>query len=109
MKKIRVEYGTEDDFRYKMLTDDEVIGAFIEEFSSKEKTAEEIVLDIFRAIDPAVTEIELELIEKAVKDLVKKRKDITEIVQKVLAPANKLAQEWKEVVLNYCRRLDNDF
>lgn len=106
-RMIRVEYGTENDFRYRMLTDDEVVKAFIKEFSSEDKKAEEIVLDIFKGIDIAVTDVELEVVEQAVKALVKKgNNNITEIVQKVLAPANKLAHYGREVLKKYCRGLD---
>lgn len=104
---IRVEYGTENDFRYKVLTDDEVVKAFIKEFSSEDKKAEEVVLDIFKGIDTAVEDWELEVVEQAVKALVRKgNNNITEIVQKVLAPANKLVQYDKEVLKKYCRGLD---
>lgn len=103
---IRVEYGTENDFRYRMLTDDEVVEAFVKEFSSKDKKAEEIVLDIFRGMDIRVTGKELALVEQAVKALVKKGSSITEIVQKVLAPVNELARYGKEVLKKYCRGLD---
>lgn len=105
---IRVEYGTldEDALEVYYLTPQQVVEAFIEEFSSEGKRVEEIVLDIFRGIDPAATCVELELVERAVKALVKKGSSITEIVEKVLAPANELAQEWKEVLKKYCRGLD---
>lgn len=104
---VRVEYGTENDFRYRMLTDDEVVKAFIKEFSSEDKKAEEVVLDIFKGIDTSVPEWELEVVEQAVKAFVKKgNNSITEIVQKVLAPAYKLAQYDREVLKKYCRGLD---
>lgn len=104
---IRVEYGTEDDFRYRMLTEDEVIEAFIKEFSSEDKRAEEIVLDIYKGIDTAVEDWELEVVEQAVKDLVEKGNNIMEIVQKVLAPAHVLAQRGREVLKKYCQGLDS--
>lgn len=106
---IRVEYGTEDDFRYRMLTDDEVVKAFIKEFSSEDKKAEEVVLDIFKGIDAEVEDWELEVVEQAVKAFVRKgNNNITEIVQRVLAPAYKLAQDGKEVLKKYCRGLDKE-
>ncbi len=107
MKKIRVEYGTLDDaLEVYYLTPQQVVGAFIKEFSSEGKRVEEIVLDIFRGIDPAVTSIELELVEQAVKKLEKKGNyDIASLVEKVLAPANKLAQDGKEVLKKYCQDL----
>lgn len=106
---IRVEYGTEDDFRYRMLTEEEVVRAFIEEFSSEDKSVEEIVLDIYKGIDTAVEEWELEILRQAVKDLVKKgSSSITEIVQKVLAPAHVLAQRGREVLKKYCQGLDSE-
>ena len=106
---VRVEYGTENDFRYKMLTDDEVVKAFIKEFSSEDKKAEEVVLDIFKGIDNAVEDWELEVVEQAVKALVKKgNNNITEIVQMVLAPANMLAHDGKEVLKKYCQGLDKE-
>ena len=106
MRKIRVEYEVrgEESPRIYYLTPEQVVGAFIKEFSSEGKRVEEIVLDIFRGIDPAATCVELELVERAVKALVKKGSSITEIVEKVLAPANELAQEWKEVLKKYCQR-----
>ena len=57
-------------------------------------------------MDIAITDAELVLVEQAVKALVKKGNSITEIVQKVLAPANKLAHYGKEVLKKYCRGLD---
>lgn len=104
---IRVEYGTEDDFRYRMLTEDEVVKAFIKEFSSEDKSVEEIVLDIYKGIDTAVEDWELEVVEQAVNDLVKKGNSIMEIVQKVLAPAHVLAQRGREVLKKYCQGLDS--
>ena len=108
MKKIRVEYEVpgEENLRIHYLTSEQVVEAFIKEFSSEDKKAEEVVLDILEGIDPAVTGGELALVEQAVKALVKKGNDITEIVQKVLAPANKLAHYGKEVLKKYCRGLD---
>lgn len=104
---VRVEYGTENGFRYKMLTNDEVVKAFIKEFSSEDKKAEEIVKDIFKGIDAEVADWELEVVEQAVKALVKKgNNNITEIVQEVLVPVNRLAQDGKEVLEKYCRGLD---
>jgi len=104
---VRVEYRTENDFRHRMLTKDEVVKAFIKEFSSEDKKAEEVVLDIFKGIDLFVEDWELEVVEQAVKALVRKgNNNITEIVQKVLAPANKLAHYGKEVLEKYCQGLD---
>ena len=105
MKKIRVEYGTLDDaFEVYYLTPQQVVEAFVEEFSSKDKRTEEIVVDIFRGIYNEVEDWELELVEQAVKKLEKKGDyDIVSLVEKVLAPANKLAQDGKEVLKKYCR------
>lgn len=106
---VRVEYGTDNDFRFRLLTDEEVVKAFIKEFSSEDKRTEEVVLDIFKGIDSAVTDIELDIAEQAVKALIKKgNNNITEIVQKVLAPANKLASSGKEVLKKYCQYLDTE-
>jgi len=105
MKKIRVEYGTLDDaLEVYYLTPQQVVEAFVEEFSSKDKRTEEIVVDIFRGIYNEVEDWELALVEQAVKKLEKKGNyDITSLVEKVLAPANKLAQDGKEVLKKYCR------
>lgn len=109
MKKIRIEYGTldEDTLEICYLTPQQVVEAFVEEFSDREKTAEEIVVDIFRGIYNEVEDWELELVESAVRKLKKRGNyDIASLVEKVLAPANKLAQDGKEVLKKYCQDLD---
>ena len=110
LNQIRVEYEVpgEESPRIYYLSPEQVVEAFIEEFSSEDKKAEEVVLDILEGIDPAVTGGELALVEQAVKALVKKGNNITEIVEKVLAPANKLASSGKEVLKKYCQYLDTE-
>lgn len=110
MEKIRIEYETLDreNIGIRYLTSEQVVEAFIEEFSDKEKTEEEIVVDIFKATDPTADAITIPVIESAVIKLKKRGSySITSLVEKVLAPANKLAQADKEVLKKYCQGLDN--
>lgn len=108
-RMIRVEYETlnGENIRIRYLSPAQVVEAFIEEFSSKEKSQEEIVVDIFKATDPTADAITIPVIASAVTKLKKRgTNDITSLVEKVLAPAKTLKNNNIEVVLNYCKRLD---
>lgn len=101
---IRVEYELGNDLVVENLTSEQVVQAFINEFSSKDKSDEAIVLDIFKAIDKTADDFSIPIISKAVKDLKNKNDySITELVERLIAPAKELARAYPYVVVKYCK------
>lgn len=103
---IRVEYVKGNEFRYRSFKKEQIIEMLTKEYSSKDKPLEEVIVDIYNATDPTANENMAEIIKVKVKEM-KETKTLVEIVEYVLAPVNKLKNNNINVVIKYCRELDD--
>lgn len=105
-KMLRIQFEVGDELVTEMLTPEQVVEALVTRFSSMDKPNEEIVVDLFRAIDKGTAnELTEDLMRMAAVELQKKKINysLTDLVERLISPAENLRIRCKDVVVDFIK------
>jgi Ca2+-binding EF-hand superfamily protein len=102
----RIQFEVEDELITERVTSEQVVEALVSRFSSMNKPKEEIVVDLFRAVDKEVAdEIAEDIMRRAAMELQKKRPNysLTNLVEKLISPVGRLIIMYKDIIVEFIK------
>lgn len=105
-KMYRIQFEVEDELITEKVTSEQVVEALVSRFSSIDKPKEEIIVDLFRAIDKeSATEIAEDIIRRAAVELQKKKPNysLTNLVEKLISPVGSLIIRYRDIVVEFIK------
>lgn len=102
----RIQFEVEDDLITEKVTSEQVVEALVSRFSSMDKPKEEIIVDLFRAVDKEVAdEIAEDIMRRAAVELQKKKPNysLTDLVEKLISPVSSLIVRCRDIVVEFIK------
>ena len=102
----RIQFEVDDELITEKLTPEQVVEALVSQFSSMDKPKEEIIVDLFRAIDKeSATEIAEDIMRMAAVELQKKKINysLTDLVERLISPVASLIVRCKDIVVEFIK------
>ncbi len=105
-KMYRIQFEVEDELITERVTSEQVVEALVSRFSSIGKPKEEIIVDLFRAIDKeSANEIAEDIMRRAAVELQKKKPNynLTNLVEKLISPVGSLIIRYRDIVVEFIK------
>lgn len=102
----RIQFKVEDELITEKLTPEQVVEALVSRLSSMDKPKEEIIVDLFRAVDKEVAdEIAGDIMRRAAVELQKKKLNysLTDLVEKLIGPVSSLIVIYRDIVVEFIK------
>lgn len=102
----RIQFEVGEELITEWVTSEQVVEALVSWFSSKDKPKEEIIVDLFRAVDKEVAdEIAEDIMRRAAVELQKKKPNysLTNLVEKLISPVGSLIVRYKDIIVEFIK------
>lgn len=102
----RIQFEVEDELITEKVTSEQVVEALVSQFSSMDKPKEEIIVDLFRAVDKEVAdEIAEDIMRRAAEELQKKKPNysLTNLVENLISPVSSLIVIYRDIVVEFIK------
>lgn len=102
----RIQFEVGEELITEWVTSEQVVEALVSRFSSMDKPKEEIIVDLFRAVDNELAdEMAEDIMRIAAVGLQKKKPNysLTNLVEKLISPVGRLIIMYKDIIVEFIK------